>query len=343
MEKFPSNNFEKALFFKKIGDNDRAVRFLKSAIEDDPTNDDILKVSKILMNEDLLQTYESFLGKLIDNGKEMAKSYFLLGELIIEYSPDLKKGMRYLKIARELDEKYSKYSQVAELIQWLIGGHILHSSLSDLLENKEEEKLLVRGILNNENIHSTNKVIVMEYAIKKGINFLQSIQDLVIKCCKSSDWRIRLSSIKALGHLENADYIDLIKDLIGKETERSNLPWYYWSIYNIAGDPTYFDSIDSLTKDSDPTVRLNATMVLGMCKSDKAIESLKKILYSEEPFTGSGLWAKQQAAKTLLEYNTEKTSKIVREAELLSSNLDTKLAARKAIEERESEEHKKRI
>ncbi len=343
MKKFPSDTFEKAVFFNELGDYPRAKKFLIKAIQADPLNKNTLDLAEFLMDFDILKTYKEYWGKLIDEGSELAKSYFLLGKLIIEYSPDFKQGLTYLKIAKEIDERYSKYSQSAELIQWLLSGHTLNSNLEDIIESKEEERIIVRGILNNQQIHSTNKVIVLEYAIKKGREFLQRIQDLIVKCCNSDDWRIRLSSIKALGYLENAEYADLVKEYIANETQRSNLPWYYWAIYNITGDPTYFDSIDSLTKDSDPTVRLNAAMVLGICKSDKAIESLKRILYSEEPFTGAGLWSKEQVAKILLQYNNDKTLKIVREAELLSGDLDTKLAARKAIEEKEQQEHKRRI
>lgn len=343
MDKFPTDPFKKAVFFKKLGDKERTIRFLSEAIRTDPINKEILELAEKVMNPKILEAYEESLGDLIDNGKSMDEAYFLLGKLTIEYSPNFKKGLHYLKIARGLNDKFSGFSQAAEFIQWLLTGHTLQSNLNEISENDEEEKMLVRGILNNEKIHSTNKVIAIEYAIEKGKDFLKKIEDLLVKSCKNEDWRIRLSSIKALGYLENAEYSDMIKDLIGNENERSNLPWYYWSIYNITGDPTYFDSVESLTRDKDPTVRLNAAMVLGMCKSDKAIDSLKKILYSEEPFTGTGLWSKEQAAKILLQYDDEKAAKVVREAELLSTNLDTKLAARKAIEEKNAEENKKRI
>jgi tetratricopeptide (TPR) repeat protein len=343
MDRFPSDNFEKALFFQQLGDTERAVKFLKEAIKSDPLNEDVLKLAQKMMNKEMLQVYESSLGILIDQGIDMSRSYFLLGKLIIEYSDDFEKGIHYLKISKNLDERYSKYSQVVEIIQWLSTGHILHSSLSEISDDPEQERLLVRGILNNKKIHSTNKVIVLEYSISKGTEFLKSIEDLIVKSSKDKDWRIRLSAIKSMAYLENADYVDLIKTLISDETERSNLPWYYWSIYKIAGDPMYFDSIENLTKDMDSTVRLNAVMVLGMCKSEKAIAPLKNILYGEDPFTGAGLWSKEQAANILIEYNTEKALKILREAELLSSNLDTKLAARKAIDQKEAQETKKRI
>ncbi len=343
MDKFPTDPFKKAVFFRKLGDKERTIKFLSEAIKADPTNRKILKLAEDVMSSQILQVYEEALGDLIDNGKLMAEAYFLLGKLTIEYSPDFKKGLHYLKIARGLDDKFAGFSQTAEFIQWLLMGHTLQSNLNEVSGNDEEEKLLVRGILNNEKIHSTNKVVAIEYAIGKGKSFLEKIEDLLVKSCKEEDWRIRLSSIKALGYLENAEYSDMIKELISDESERSNLPWYYWSIYNITGDPTYFDSIENLTKDKDPTVRLNAAMVLGICRSKKAISSLKKILYSEEPFTGTGLWSKEQAAKILLQYNDEKALKVVREAELLSTNLDTKLAARKAIEEKNAEENKKRI